>query len=93
MGMFSKSHPQQAAVDEKNVHALSPEEQIIAGGRDVRVPMGHGGNADEQIVGRRPFEKPLDVIDHDDLSFASVMKGTAAHPLTLFERKAALINL
>jgi hypothetical protein len=44
------------------------------------------------VVGR-PLQKPMDILDHDDMSFASIMKGTAAKPLTVFERKAALINL
>ncbi|KAK8843945.1 hypothetical protein IAR55_006737 [Kwoniella newhampshirensis] len=34
----------------------------------------------------------IPLVDQNDLSFAAIIKGTAATPLTTFERKAALIN-
>ncbi|WVR03640.1 hypothetical protein IAU60_000635 [Kwoniella sp. DSM 27419] len=34
----------------------------------------------------------VDIKDEYDMSFAAIMKGTAAVPLTTFEKKAALIN-
>lgn len=40
-----------------------------------------------------PFHHDLVNVDHHDMSLAAIMKGTAAVPMTVFERKAALINL
>jgi hypothetical protein len=34
----------------------------------------------------------LDLVDETDLSIGAILKGTAAKPLTNFEKKAALIN-
>lgn len=39
-----------------------------------------------------PQLNELDLVSETDLSFGSILKGTAAKPLTVFERKAALIN-
>jgi MFS family permease len=39
-----------------------------------------------------PVYNDVELVDHTDLSFGSILKGTAARPLTLFEKKAALIN-
>jgi hypothetical protein len=40
-----------------------------------------------------PIYNDVERIDHTDLSFAAILKGTAANPLTTFEKKAALINV
>jgi hypothetical protein len=40
-----------------------------------------------------PIYNDVERTDHTDLSFAAILKGTAAHPLTTFEKKAALINV
>lgn len=39
-----------------------------------------------------PVYNDLELASENDLSFGSILKGTAAQPLTNFERKAALIN-
>jgi hypothetical protein len=40
-----------------------------------------------------PIYNDVERIDHTDLSFAAILRGTAANPLTTFEKKAALINV
>jgi hypothetical protein len=40
-----------------------------------------------------PIYNDVERIDHTDMSFAAIMKGTAANPLNTFEKKAALINV
>ena len=40
-----------------------------------------------------PIYNDVERIDHTDLTFASILKGTAATPLNTFEKKAALINV
>ena len=39
-----------------------------------------------------PIYNDLELVDSPDLSFAAIIKGTAATPLNTFEKKAALIN-
>jgi hypothetical protein len=39
-----------------------------------------------------PIYNDVELASSEDLSFAAIIKGTAAHPLTTFEKKAALIN-
>ena len=39
-----------------------------------------------------PVYNDLELVSETDLSFAAILKGTAASPLTTFEKKAALIN-
>jgi hypothetical protein len=39
-----------------------------------------------------PVYSPVELLDHPDLSFSAIIKGTAGNPLTPFEKKAALIN-
>jgi hypothetical protein len=39
-----------------------------------------------------PLQATVDVASEKDLNFATMLRGTAANPLTVFERKAALIN-
>lgn len=41
---------------------------------------------------RIPVNNNLEVYDQPDLSFSSIMRGTAANKLTVFEKKAAYIN-
>ncbi|KAI8942888.1 hypothetical protein NX059_000928 [Plenodomus lindquistii] len=40
-----------------------------------------------------PIYNNVELVNETDLSFTAIMKGTAANPLTTFEKKAALINL
>ncbi|WWD21402.1 hypothetical protein CI109_105887 [Kwoniella shandongensis] len=47
------------------------------------------GQAEKQEY---PIHSDIPLVDEKDLSFAAIMKGTAATPLTIFEKKAALIN-
>lgn len=39
-----------------------------------------------------PIYNDVELATSTDLSFQAILKGTAAHPLTVFEKKAALIN-
>ena len=39
-----------------------------------------------------PVYNELELLSETDMSFGAILKGTAANPLTDFERKAALIN-
>ena len=53
---------------------------------------------------KRPLERPhsnvpeipiynkVELASEEDLSIGAILRGTAAHPLTTFEKKAALIN-
>ncbi|KAF1936330.1 MFS general substrate transporter [Clathrospora elynae] len=40
-----------------------------------------------------PIYNDVERVDQTDLSFAAILKGTAANPLNTFEKKAALINV
>jgi hypothetical protein len=44
---------------------------------------------DANILGK---EATVDVASERSLTFSSMLKGSAAHKMTVFERKAALIN-
>jgi hypothetical protein len=39
-----------------------------------------------------PIYNELELVSDENLSFNAILKGTAAHPLNTFEKKAALIN-
>ena len=39
-----------------------------------------------------PIYNELETVSKTDLTFSSILKGTAANPLTNFEKKAALVN-
>ncbi|KAF2825030.1 MFS general substrate transporter [Ophiobolus disseminans] len=39
-----------------------------------------------------PIYNNLELVSSENLTFAAILKGTAAHPLNTFEKKAALIN-
>jgi hypothetical protein len=39
-----------------------------------------------------PIYNKLELASEEDLSIGAILRGTAAHPLTTFEKKAALIN-
>lgn len=39
-----------------------------------------------------PVYNELETVSKTDLTFSSILKGTAANPLTNFEKKAALVN-
>lgn len=40
-----------------------------------------------------PIVNDVERVDQTNLSFAAILKGTAANPLNVFEKKAALINV
>ena len=40
-----------------------------------------------------PIYNDVERVDQTNLSFAAILKGTAANPLNVFEKKAALINV
>lgn len=40
-----------------------------------------------------PIYNDVERVDQTDLSLAAILKGTAANPLNVFEKKAALINV
>jgi len=40
-----------------------------------------------------PIYNDVERVDQTDLSFAAILRGTAANPLNTFEKKAALINV
>lgn len=52
---------------------------------EKKVPESHGGI-------HVPVYNDVELASSEDLSFAAIIKGTAAKPLTTFEKKAALIN-
>lgn len=39
-----------------------------------------------------PIYNNLELVSSENLTFSAIIKGTAAHPLNTFEKKAALIN-
>lgn len=39
-----------------------------------------------------PVYNNLELVSSENLTFTAILKGTAAHPLNTFEKKAALIN-
>lgn len=39
-----------------------------------------------------PVHSDIAMVEGKDLSFSSIIRGTATSPLTIFEKKAALIN-
>jgi hypothetical protein len=69
---------------------------------DTSIPERKTGNSseDEKIVATKshpqveiPIYNDVERVDQTDLSFAAILKGTAANPLNVFEKKAALINV
>lgn len=63
------------------------------------LPRGHLDLEDSKDLERRQVEvhipaySDVELVSESDLSFAAILKGTAASPLNTFEKKAALINL
>lgn len=60
----------------------------------------HAGDAEHMAMDDKratdqhiPIYNELEFVSETDLSFNSILKGTAANPLTNFEKKAALVNL
>lgn len=51
---------------------------------------GHVANTPEGV--QVPIYNNLELVSSENLTFAAILKGTAAHPLNTFEKKAALIN-
>jgi len=68
------------AVDQ--VDAPPPYGTDFEKGRDADTPGG------VQI----PVYNNLELISTENLTFSAIIRGTAAHPLNTFEKKAALIN-
>jgi hypothetical protein len=57
-------------------------------------PENHFNTDEEKARNQKiPVANHLEVVHDRDMTFANIIKGTAANPLTNFERKAALINL
>ena len=72
---------------------LNNEKTIQSSEKD-QSPTSHLNADEEQGMNQYiPVINELEVIHEKDLSFAAIFKGTAANPLTTFERKAALINV
>ena len=69
------------------------EKAIMSDNKGV-APISHF-TTDEETAPNQfiPVINDLEVMHEKDLSFAAILKGTAAIPLTNFERKAALINV
>ncbi|KAH6882648.1 sugar transporter-like protein [Alternaria rosae] len=67
---------------ERSLAHLSDEEKI---------PVEHPENARAKV--EIPIYNDVERVDQTDLSFAAILKGTAANPLNTFEKKAALINV
>jgi hypothetical protein len=70
------------ALTDKTVEAGPPPAYAEEKGHDVNTPGG------VQI----PIYNNLELVSSENLTFAAILKGTAAHPLNTFEKKAALIN-
>lgn len=70
-----------------NVYSSSSEENRA-------IAPGHGKDL-EKPHSNVPFPvyNDLELVDETQLSFAAIIKGTAATPLNTFEKKAALINI
>ncbi|KIV87936.1 hypothetical protein PV10_09215 [Exophiala mesophila] len=70
--------------------------KMFTSGADIASSLSHHikdpsqkAHSPEQTV---PQFNGLELVSETDLSFGSILKGTAVKPLTVFERKAALIN-
>ncbi|KAI4961731.1 hypothetical protein J4E86_000760 [Alternaria arbusti] len=58
---------------------------------EEKIPVEHPENARAKV--EIPIYNDVERVDQTDLSFAAILKGTAANPLNTFEKKAALINV
>lgn len=65
--------------------AFIPETQLQMSGLDT-------DKENAGIPPTVPIYNHVELVTSPELSFASIMKGGAGNPLTLFEKKAALIN-
>jgi hypothetical protein len=86
-------------------HSGSKQDHLVSDDKfpvDTSVPERKTGNSseDEKIVATEsrprveiPIYNDVERVDHTDLSLAAILKGTAANPLNIFEKKAALINV
>ena len=74
--------------DEEKIPVDGPERQHDHPSDDEKIPVEktHGGI-------EIPIINDVERADKTDLSFAAILKGTAANPLNTFEKKAALINV
>ncbi|KAK6365731.1 hypothetical protein LTS17_011118 [Exophiala oligosperma] len=73
----------------RNAH-LDVEGPVFPSGEDKDTHL----ETDEKRAPKQniPIYNELELVSEDDLSLGSILKGTAARPLTNFEKKAALIN-
>ena len=67
--------------------AFNPSDKHLDAGE--KPPMEKSGNHPDVHV---PVYSDVELVSETDLSFGAILKGTAANPLTTFEKKAALIN-
>lgn len=74
--------------EEEKIPVDGPERQHGHPSDDEKIPVEktHGGI-------EIPVINDVERADKTDLSFAAILKGTAANPLNTFEKKAALINV
>ncbi|KAI2479574.1 hypothetical protein Ptr902_08839 [Pyrenophora tritici-repentis] len=68
-----------ASLSDRNKAHLSDEDKIPVENSHSKVEI--------------PIYNDVERVDQTDLSFAAILKGTAANPLNTFEKKAALINV
>lgn len=73
----------------RNVH-LDVDGPVFPNGEDNDTNL----KTDEKRAPKQniPIYNELELVSENDLSLGSILKGTAARPLTNFEKKAALIN-
>jgi hypothetical protein len=78
--------------DEEKIPVEYPEKKDPAYHSDEeKIPVEQPENARPKV--EIPIYNDVERVDQTDLSFAAILKGTAANPLNTFEKKAALINV
>jgi hypothetical protein len=78
--------------DEEKIPVEHPEKKDPAYHSDEeKIPVEHPEKARPKV--EIPIYNDVERVDQTDLSFAAILKGTAANPLNTFEKKAALINV
>lgn len=77
---------------ERSKAHLSDDEKIpVQIPENEKIPVEHPEKARPEV--EIPIYNDVERVDQTDLSFAAILKGTAANPLNTFEKKAALINV
>jgi hypothetical protein len=71
--------------------ANQPERRPAHLSDDEKIPVEQPEKARPEV--QIPIYNDVERVDKTDLSFAAILKGTAANPLNTFEKKAALINV